>query len=102
MTTKKFSLYIGLLITLLSFDVITIAQKAQIDSLKKDYNKAIQTGIADYSRRIDSLTKALNNAKDTLRINTLNELSNTYRFINSDTGLIIACLLYTSPSPRDS
>jgi tetratricopeptide (TPR) repeat protein len=94
MTTKQFSLYIGLLITLLSFDVITIAQKAQIDSLKKDYNKAIQTGIADYSRRIDSLTKALNNAKDTLRINTLNELSNTYRFINSDTGLIIAKQAY--------
>src|SRR5215204_6360892 len=88
------SLNIKVLCFLLLVGNILSAQTARIDSLKKDYNKAIQTGIADYLRRIDSLTKALNNAKDTSRVNTLNELSNTYRFINSDTGLAIAKQAY--------
>ena len=90
MATKQSFAKIWIFKILLLFGVSAVAQKAQIDSLKKDYNNAIKTGIADYLKKIDSLTKALNNAKDTLRINTLNELSNTYRFINSDTGLVIA------------
>ena len=90
MTTKQFSIKLGVPTILLLFGINAAAQQAKIDSLKKDYNNAIKTSIADGSKRIDSLTRVLKNAKDTIRINTLNELSNTYRWINSDTGLVIS------------
>src|SRR4030095_5293653 len=94
MATNPFSDIISLLTIFLFFCVSAVAQKAQIDSLKKDYNNDLKTSIAWYLKKVDSLTQTLKNAKDTTRINTLNELSNTYRFINSDTGLVIAKQAY--------
>src|SRR4030095_1310843 len=94
MTTKQFCCKIWLHVILLLCGMATVAQNAQIDSLKKEYNNAIKSGIADGLKRIDSLTKALRTARDTNRINTLNNLSNAYRWINSDTGLAISAQAY--------
>ena len=90
MTRKQFSNKLWALTILLFFGITAAAQNTQIDSLKKSYNNAIKSGIADALKTIDSLTDVLKNAKDTNRVNTLNNLSNAYRWTNSDTGLVIS------------
>lgn len=94
MTTKRSSRKICIVTMLLLFGGSVVAQNAQIDSLKKEYNKAIKSGLGDMLKGIDSLTKAVKTASDTNRVNTLNNLSNAYRWINSDTGIVISTQAY--------
>ncbi|HEU5168215.1 MAG TPA: tetratricopeptide repeat protein, partial [Chitinophagaceae bacterium] len=92
--TRKFYGIIWIPVILLFFGFIATAQNSQIDSLKKMYNNAIKSGLGDMLKRIDSLTMAVKTASDTNRVNTLNNLSNAYRWINSDTGIIISTQAY--------
>ena len=92
--TRKFYGIIWIPVILLFFGFLATAQNSQIDSLKKAYNNAIKSGLGDMLKRIDSLTKAVKTASDTNRVNTLNNLSNAYRWINSDTGIVISAQAY--------
>ena len=94
MQTKYFPNKIIMLLILLMFGSIAQGQKEKVDSLKKSYKADIDQWEAIKLKRIDSVSNALQIQKDTTRVNTLNELANSYRLYRTDTTLIIAAQAY--------